>query len=82
MDEDTKWLIWAEKQFNTIAGDNQEIDIQKFTTALNVKQVGLLPLFIKTYLLAHFNIKNQILVTDVDLSPGRRGRRRGEDHLL
>ncbi|XP_077330291.1 NADPH oxidase 5 [Lithobates pipiens] len=37
-DEDTKWLEWVTKQFENIAGEDKEIDLQEFKTALNVKE--------------------------------------------
>ncbi|XP_018422903.1 PREDICTED: NADPH oxidase 5 [Nanorana parkeri] len=36
-DEDTKWLEWVTKQFESIAGEDKEIDLQEFKTALKVK---------------------------------------------
>ncbi|KAK9516074.1 hypothetical protein VZT92_024035 [Zoarces viviparus] len=38
VDEDARWLDWVTKQFESIAGDDQEIDINEFKTALNVKE--------------------------------------------
>ncbi|XP_075202197.1 NADPH oxidase 5 isoform X3 [Anomaloglossus baeobatrachus] len=37
-DEDAKWLEWVTKQFETIAGDDKEIDLEEFKTALKVKE--------------------------------------------
>ena len=39
LDEDTRWLEWVTKQFETIAGDDKEIDLEEFKTALKVKEV-------------------------------------------
>ncbi|XP_006920277.1 NADPH oxidase 5 isoform X1 [Pteropus alecto] len=36
--EDAKWLQWVTQQFETIAGENEEINLQEFKTALNVKE--------------------------------------------
>ena len=41
MDEDSRWLEWAERQFIAIAGEDQQIDLQEFKTALKVKRVRL-----------------------------------------
>uniref|UniRef100_A0A3Q1BRD0 NADPH oxidase, EF-hand calcium binding domain 5 n=1 Tax=Amphiprion ocellaris TaxID=80972 RepID=A0A3Q1BRD0_AMPOC len=38
LDEDARWLEWVTKQFETIAGDDKEIDIDEFKTALKVKE--------------------------------------------
>ncbi|CAL8260222.1 unnamed protein product [Merluccius merluccius] len=38
LDEDTRWLEWVTKQFETIAGDDKEIDLEEFKTALKVKE--------------------------------------------
>ncbi|XP_071942541.1 NADPH oxidase 5-like [Antedon mediterranea] len=38
MDEDTKWLMWVEKQFSEIAGEDREIDFDEFKTALGIKK--------------------------------------------
>ncbi|XP_016534876.1 NADPH oxidase 5 isoform X1 [Poecilia formosa] len=38
VDEDSRWLEWVTKQFETIAGDDKEIDIDEFKTALKVKE--------------------------------------------
>ncbi|XP_008410865.1 NADPH oxidase 5 isoform X2 [Poecilia reticulata] len=38
VDEDSRWLEWVKKQFETIAGDDKEIDIDEFKTALKVKE--------------------------------------------
>ncbi|XP_008574071.1 PREDICTED: NADPH oxidase 5 [Galeopterus variegatus] len=37
-EEDAKWLQWVTHQFETIAGEDQEINLQEFKTALNVKE--------------------------------------------
>ncbi|XP_060116342.1 NADPH oxidase 5 [Heteronotia binoei] len=34
LDDDTKWLEWVAEQFGTIAGEDQEIDLEEFKTAL------------------------------------------------
>ncbi|KAK5901512.1 hypothetical protein CesoFtcFv8_006874 [Champsocephalus esox] len=36
--EDSHWLDWVTKQFESIAGDDKEIDIDEFKTALKVKE--------------------------------------------
>ncbi|XP_060933050.1 NADPH oxidase 5 [Limanda limanda] len=38
LDEDARWLEWVTRQFQSIAGDNKEIDLQEFKTALKVKE--------------------------------------------
>ncbi|XP_031163721.2 NADPH oxidase 5 [Sander lucioperca] len=38
VDEDARWLEWVTKQFESIAGDDKEIDIDEFKTALKVKE--------------------------------------------
>ncbi|XP_036068405.1 NADPH oxidase 5 [Oryzias melastigma] len=38
VDEDTRWLEWVTKQFESIAGDDKEIDLCEFKTALKVKE--------------------------------------------
>jgi len=47
LDEDARWLEWVTKQFESIAGDDKEIDLDEFKTALKVKEVSLL--IIKTF---------------------------------
>ena len=42
LDEDLQWLQWAEKQFIEIAGEDQQIDLDEFKRALNVKKVQYL----------------------------------------
>ncbi|XP_061631183.1 NADPH oxidase 5 isoform X2 [Phyllopteryx taeniolatus] len=37
-DEDARWLEWVTKQFESIAGDDKEIDLDEFKTALKVKE--------------------------------------------
>ncbi|XP_074090597.1 NADPH oxidase 5 isoform X2 [Macrotis lagotis] len=37
-DDDTKWLEWVSHQFEVIAGEDREIDLQEFKTALKVKE--------------------------------------------
>ncbi|XP_073506965.1 NADPH oxidase 5 [Phyllobates terribilis] len=37
-DEDAKWLDWVTKQFESIAGEDKEIDLEEFKTALKVKE--------------------------------------------
>ncbi|XP_054633836.1 NADPH oxidase 5 isoform X1 [Dunckerocampus dactyliophorus] len=39
-DEDARWLEWVTKQFESIAGDDKEIDLDEFKTALKVKEVS------------------------------------------
>ncbi|KAM8996987.1 NADPH oxidase 5-like [Ara ararauna] len=36
--EDAEWLRWVRKQFGSIAGQDKEIDLQGFKTALQVKE--------------------------------------------
>ncbi|KAI4880347.1 hypothetical protein NFI96_021114, partial [Prochilodus magdalenae] len=38
LDEDTRWLEWVTKQFESIAGEDKEIDLDEFKTALKVKE--------------------------------------------
>uniref|UniRef100_A0A8C2W7Y1 NADPH oxidase 5 n=1 Tax=Cyclopterus lumpus TaxID=8103 RepID=A0A8C2W7Y1_CYCLU len=38
LDEDARWLDWVTNQFESIAGDDQEIDLEEFKTALKVKE--------------------------------------------
>ncbi|KAL7857651.1 hypothetical protein AOLI_G00177530 [Acnodon oligacanthus] len=38
LDEDTHWLEWVTKQFESIAGEDKEIDLDEFKTALKVKE--------------------------------------------
>lgn len=40
-EEDTKWLQWVTHQFETIAGEDREIDLQEFKAALNVKEASV-----------------------------------------
>lgn len=40
LDEDARWLEWVTKQFESIAGDDKEIDLDEFKTALKVKEVS------------------------------------------
>lgn len=40
LDEDTRWLEWVTEQFENIAGDDKEIDLDEFKTALKVKEVS------------------------------------------
>lgn len=35
------WLQWVTHQFETIAGEDREIDLQEFKTALNVKEASV-----------------------------------------
>lgn len=39
LDEDARWLDWMTRQFESIAGDDKEIDIDEFKAALKVKDV-------------------------------------------
>lgn len=39
--EDAKWLQWVTRQFKTIAGEDQVINLQEFKTALNVKEASV-----------------------------------------
>ena len=41
LEEDARWLEWVTKQFESIAGDDKEIDLEEFKTALNVKEVDI-----------------------------------------
>ncbi|XP_009319788.1 PREDICTED: NADPH oxidase 5 [Pygoscelis adeliae] len=36
--EDAEWLQWVTKQFGSIAGEDKEIDLEEFKTALQVKE--------------------------------------------
>ncbi|NXA28609.1 NOX5 oxidase, partial [Ibidorhyncha struthersii] len=36
--EDAEWLRWVTKQFESIAGEDKEIDLEEFKTALQVKE--------------------------------------------
>ncbi|XP_032089065.1 NADPH oxidase 5 [Thamnophis elegans] len=38
LEDNTKWLMWVAKQFENIAGDNKEINLEQFKTALKVKE--------------------------------------------
>uniref|UniRef100_A0A670ZI50 NADPH oxidase 5 n=1 Tax=Pseudonaja textilis TaxID=8673 RepID=A0A670ZI50_PSETE len=38
LDDNAKWLLWVAKQFENIAGDNKEISLEQFKTALKVKE--------------------------------------------
>ena len=38
-DEEQKWLQWMETQFQKIAGEDGEISLEEFKTALGVKRV-------------------------------------------
>ncbi|MBN3279235.1 NOX5 oxidase, partial [Polyodon spathula] len=38
VDEDARWLEWITKQFESIAGEDKEIDLEEFKTALKVKE--------------------------------------------
>uniref|UniRef100_A0A8C3XTR5 NADPH oxidase 5 n=1 Tax=Chelydra serpentina TaxID=8475 RepID=A0A8C3XTR5_CHESE len=38
IDDDTQWLEWVTKQFESIAGEDKEIDLEEFKTALKVKE--------------------------------------------
>lgn len=38
--EDAEWLRWVTKQFGSIAGEDKEIDLEEFKTALQVKEVS------------------------------------------
>jgi hypothetical protein len=40
LDEDARWLEWVTKQFESIAGEDKEIDLEEFKTALKVKEVS------------------------------------------
>lgn len=40
VDADARWLDWVTRQFESIAGEDQEIDIDEFKTALKVKEVS------------------------------------------
>uniref|UniRef100_A0A3B4AUN0 Uncharacterized protein n=1 Tax=Periophthalmus magnuspinnatus TaxID=409849 RepID=A0A3B4AUN0_9GOBI len=45
VDEDARWLEWVTKQFESIAGDDKEIDLDEFKTALKVKESFFFALF-------------------------------------
>ncbi|XP_054858261.1 NADPH oxidase 5 [Eublepharis macularius] len=38
LEDDTQWLEWVAKQFENIAGDDQEIDLEEFKAALKLKE--------------------------------------------
>ncbi|XP_074862683.1 NADPH oxidase 5 [Carettochelys insculpta] len=38
IDDDAQWLDWVTKQFESIAGEDKEIDLEEFKTALKVKE--------------------------------------------
>lgn len=38
--EDAEWLRWVTKQFRSIVGEDKEIDLEEFKTALQVKEVN------------------------------------------
>uniref|UniRef100_A0A8C6PMT0 NADPH oxidase 5 n=1 Tax=Nothobranchius furzeri TaxID=105023 RepID=A0A8C6PMT0_NOTFU len=38
VDEDARWLEWVTKQFESIAGDDKEINLNEFKTALKVRE--------------------------------------------
>lgn len=38
--EDAEWLRWVTKQFGSIAGEDKEINLEEFKTALQVKEVN------------------------------------------
>ncbi|XP_066557302.1 NADPH oxidase 5 [Amia ocellicauda] len=38
VDEDARWLEWVTQQFESIAGEDKEIDLDEFKTALKVKE--------------------------------------------
>uniref|UniRef100_A0A8C8ST86 NADPH oxidase 5 n=1 Tax=Pelusios castaneus TaxID=367368 RepID=A0A8C8ST86_9SAUR len=38
IDDEAKWLEWVTKQFESIAGEEKEIDLEGFKTALKVKE--------------------------------------------
>ncbi|XP_061077625.1 NADPH oxidase 5 [Conger conger] len=38
LDDDAHWLEWVTKQFESIAGEDKEIDLDEFKTALKVKE--------------------------------------------
>lgn len=60
VDEDARWLEWVTKQFESIAGDDKEINLCEFKTALKVKEVRSV-LFLRTKELFPFrpNIKGE-----------------------
>lgn len=39
VDEEAKWLSWAETQFSTIAGEDRQIDLDEFKSSIGVKEV-------------------------------------------
>lgn len=38
--EDAEWLQWVTKQFGSIVGEDKEINLEEFKTALQVKEVS------------------------------------------
>lgn len=41
LEDDTKWLEWVAKQFESIAGEDKEIDLEEFKAALKVKEASV-----------------------------------------
>ena len=39
-EEDDKWLTWMQKQFEDIAGEDGELDLNEFKKALGVKKAS------------------------------------------
>ncbi|OCT86723.1 hypothetical protein XELAEV_18020412mg [Xenopus laevis] len=48
-EDDSKWLEWVTKQFENIAGEDKEIDLEEFKTALKVKEVTLQSFFAERF---------------------------------
>lgn len=42
IEDDAKWLEWVAKQFESIAGEDKEIDLEEFKAALKVKEASFL----------------------------------------
>ncbi|KAJ6651232.1 hypothetical protein lerEdw1_021170 [Lerista edwardsae] len=40
LEDDTKWLEWVAKQFESIAGEDKEINLEEFKAALKVKEAS------------------------------------------
>lgn len=68
MEEDTRWLEWVTRQFENIAGDDKEIDLDEFKTALKVKEVPTLEVLLKVLqVLLHILFSDQVEPSDLQL---------------
>ncbi|XP_037622873.1 NADPH oxidase 5 [Sebastes umbrosus] len=66
LDEDARWLEWVTKQFESIAGDDKEIDIDEFKTALKVKETACLNLLYCVFCLQSFFAERFFALFDSD----------------